>query len=200
MNNGTKLLSLTLCSSLLLAGCGNDEEELTEADVEAAAQEAAQEAQAETEQSVQDRLSTGFADMQKSAQEELNRAKAEVESNVKAEVEQRLAEQKEQLVTQFEASNSALRKQVDALTAQYEQLKPKLPESVQQPFQEKLPELNATVNNLESLVNQFSPDSMAQIEDFKNRYQNELATAKQLYNELVKAMANTEFGKLLPKF
>ena len=64
---------------------------------------------------------------------------------------------------------------------------------------EKLPELATNIDSVESLVSQFSPTTLDQIETFKTKYEKEIGLAKTVADELMKLLANTEVGNALKK-
>lgn len=197
MKTGIKSLSIAASAVIFFSGCSKEEEQpaLTEADVNEAAQEAAQEAQAESDQKLGDKLASGFADIKKSSEDEIAKAKEEMQ----AEFDSKLAAQKEALIAEFEKNNQALSDQVEALSSQYSKVEDDLPENVASSFQEKLPQLKSSVQNLQTLVARFSPESMEQLQEFQTKYQKEFATAKEIGQQLMQMLNTSNTGASLPQ-
>lgn len=210
MKPTTTLATLALAlAALAVSGCSKKEEQpqMTEADVKAAADNAAASSQAETEKKLDEKLASGFAEMKEDSEAQVAAAKADMEAKLaeekaqmQAEMEAKLAEQSAALKEQFEASNQALRTQLDSLTSKYNSVKDKLPEDVVNTVSTKLPELQGSVATLEGLASKFDPDSMQQLEEFKTKYQDELATAKKIADELLKLVGSAGLESLIPKF
>lgn len=198
MNTTTKILALTLAGSLALTGCSK-KEELTEADVQAAADKAAQEAVAASDKRNDDKLASAQAD----ANAKLASAKAEADAKLeaaKAEMEAKLAEQSKALKAQFESSNAALKTQFESLKDKYDSIKSKLPEATVEKISAKLPELASSLGNLEGIANKFSPSSLEQLKELQTKYESELAVAKKVADEVLKLLGKGSLESLIPKF
>lgn len=199
MTNFTKTLATSLATILLLAGCADKKPEITEADVKAAAENAANDAQAESDKNLESKLAAGLKDIKAESKASLDKAKGQLESKMKTELTEKLAAQKEVLTKKFTASNSALRSQIESLTKKFSSIKAKLPESIVKPLTQKLPQLNTSIDSLESLVSKFDPSTLEQVAEFKNKYEKELAIAKKVSDEVMKLLADTKIGDMLKK-
>lgn len=202
MNTISKILSLTALSGLVLTGCSK-KEEITEADVQAAADKAATDAVAASEKKNDDKL----AAMKAESEQKLADAKAEMEGKLadekaalKKEMEAKLASQTQALKEQFAASNSALKSQFNSLKEKYESVKSKLPEDTVKSVSAKLPELASSLGNLESITNKFNPSSLEQLNELKTKYESELAVAKKIADEVLKLLGKGSLESMLPKF
>ncbi|EDY84122.1 hypothetical protein VDG1235_3752 [Verrucomicrobiia bacterium DG1235] len=215
MTNTSKILSLALISSLVFSGCSKKEEapQVTEADVQAAADAAAKEAtdaaaasQAESEKKMEDKLASGLASIQKESDSKLADAKADMEAKMAAEKEKmkeemaaKLAEETKALKNQFLASNASLKSQFDSLKEKYESVKDKLPDNVVETVSAKLPELASSLGNLESITSKFNPSSLEQLKELQTKYQSELALAKKVADEVLKLLGKGSLESMLPK-
>ncbi len=198
MNTPTKILALALLSSAALTGCSK-KEEITEADVQAAADKAAQEAVAASEQKNDSKL----ADAQAEADKKLAAAKAESDAKLaeaKTEMEAKLAAETKALKDQFESSNATLRSQYESLKEKYDSVKDKLPKDTAEKVSAKLPELASSLGNLESIANKFSPSSVEQFNEIKTKYADELEVAKNVADEILKLLGKGSLESMLPKF
>lgn len=202
MKKGPTLIALSLLTLFAIAGCSDKEEQpqVTEAEVEAAADAAAKEAaassQGESDQKVSDCITAGMAEVRADMEAKLDEEKAKLEG----ELSEQLAQQAATLKQQYAASNRSLRAQVDSLTEKYNAHKDKLPEEITEPFEQKLPQLESSISQLEQLVAQFSPNSLEQLERFKTRYSAELEVARQVGDELLALLGKSSYTELLPKF
>ena len=201
MKKISKTLSFTLFSSLLLTACSN-KEEITEADVQAAADKAAQEAVAASEKKNDDKL----AAMQAESDKKIADAKAEMEgkladekAKLQKEMEAKLASETEALKKQFTSSNAALKKQFESLKEKYDSVKSKLPEDVVSQVSAKLPDLASSLGNLESITSKFNPSSLEQLKELQSKYSDELAVAKKLADEVLKLLGKGSLESMLPK-
>lgn len=213
MTNTSKILTLALASSLVFAGCSK-KDEITEADVQAAADAAAQDAkdtaaanQAASDKKMEDKLASGLASLKKESDSQLADAKAEMEAKLadeKAKMEEQMnakieAESKA-LKEQFTASTAALKNQYESLKDKYNSVKDKLPEDTVQQISAKLPELASSIGSLESLTEKYSPGSLEQIKEFQTKYESELAVAKKVADEVLKMMGKGTLDSMMPKF
>lgn len=209
MNKPTKIFALALAGSIALSGCSK-KEELTEADVQAAADKAAQQAVAASDKKTDDKLAAAqkdadakLASAKADAAAKLAAAQADSEAKLneaKAEMEAKLATQTKALKEQFQSSNAALKSQFDSLKEKYESVKDKLPEATVQSISAKLPELASSLGNLESIANKFSPGSLDQLKELQTKYESELAVAKKLADEVLKLLGKGSLESMLPKF
>lgn len=219
MNSMTKILSLTLASSLLLTACSK-KEEITEADVEAAASKAAQEAAAASDKKTDDKLAAMASDAESKlaaskadAEAKLASAKADADAKLaaakadseaklneaKAEMEAKLAAETKALKEQFQSSNAALKSQFESLKEKYESIKDKLPEDTVAQISAKLPELASSLGGLESIANKFSPGSLDQLKELQSKYETELGVAKKVADEILKLLGKGSLESMMPK-
>lgn len=202
MKKISKILTLTALSSLLFTACSK-KEEITEADVQAAADKAAQEAVAASEQKNDDKLAAMKAESDKKladAKAEMDAKLADEKAKLQAEMEAKLASETEALKKQFTASNEALRTQFESLKEKYESAKDKLPEDIVSQVSAKLPDLSSSLGSLESIANKFNPSSLEQLSELSAKYEKELAIAKNIADEILKLLGKGSLESMLPKF
>ncbi len=209
MNTTTKILALALFSSAALVGCSK-KEEITEADVQAAADKAAQEAVAASEKKNDDKLAAAqaandskLAQAKADSEAKLAQAKADSDAKLaeaKAEMKAQLAAETKSLKEQFQSSNNALKTQYESLKEKYESIKDKLPEDTVAAISAKLPELASSLGSLESIANKFSPDSLEQLKELQTKYADELTVAKKVADEILKLLGKGSLESMLPKF
>lgn len=202
MNTTTKFLALALLSGAALSGCSK-KEEITEADVQAAADKAAQEAVAASEKKNDDKLAAAQADAAAklaAAKADSDKKLAAAQAEMKAEMEAKLAAETKVLKEQFASSNAALKSQFDSLKEKYNSIKDKLPEDTAAAVSAKLPELASSLGSLETIANKFSPSSVEQLNELKSKYETELAVAKKVADEILKLLGKGSLESMLPKF
>ncbi|MBK1876751.1 hypothetical protein [Pelagicoccus mobilis] len=186
MNSISKILTFTALGSIALTGCSK-KEEITEADVQAAADKAAQEAVAASEKKNDDKMAAMKAESDKKL------------ADAKAEMEAKLAAETKLLKEQFTASNAALRKQYDSLKSKYDSVKSKLPEDIVSQVSSTLPDLANSLGNLESIANTFTPSTLEQLNELKTKYEKELAVAKGIADQILKMLGKGSLESMLPK-
>lgn len=198
MNTTTKIFALALLSSAALTGCSK-KDELTEADVQAAADKAAQEAVAASDKKNDDKLAAAKAD----AEAKIAAAKADSDAKLdaaKKEMEAKLASETKALKEQFQSSNAALKTQFDSLKEKYDSIKSKLPEDTVEKVSAKLPELASSLGSLETIADKFNPSSLEQLKELKTKYESELAIAKKVADEVLKLLGKGSLESMIPKF
>lgn len=200
MNTLPKILALSIAAAALTA-C-SQKEEISEADVQAAADKAAKEAVAASEKQNEDKIAALQADSDKKiadAKAEMEGKLADEKAKLQQEMEAKLAQESEALKKQFTASNAALKSQFESLKEKYESAKDKLPEDIVSQVSAKLPELSSSLGNLEGLASKFNPTSLEQLSELKTKYEKELAVAKKIADEVLKLLGKGSLESMLPK-
>ena len=192
-----KLLSISLVASLLLAGCGGKKEEPPVIQEPAKADQSDVDALKSESSKMKDQLNSlvSKTDSLKSENEALKQQTA----NLTAQAEE-LKAQSAAYLKQIQSSNSALESQIQSLKSKYESVKEKLPESIVEPIEAKLPELDLSMSNLKSIANSYSPETVEQLETLQKKYAKELEIAKTVTDEILKLMGKGSLQELIPKF
>ncbi|MBC2606448.1 hypothetical protein [Pelagicoccus albus] len=129
MKNPTTILTLALTGILALSGCSK-KDEVTEADVQAAAAEvkaSAAAAQAESEKKMEDKLAAGLASIKEESDNKLAAAQEQMDSKLaeeKAAMEEKMADEKAEMEAKLEEEKAALKAEMEEkLAAETESLK-----------------------------------------------------------------------------
>lgn len=189
----------------LLAGCSNQTEK------DAAAAEKAAEAKAQDEK-IESGLSKGLADLTKSVDSKLEDQKAEMEAKLKeqeananaqleaqkAELQAEFNQQKEALLAQFSEQTSGLKDQFEGFKSQYSKVKSALSDETVQSLDSTIPAIDLSIENLTKIANKYSPETMAQLESFKQEYASEFETAQKLIKDGLAALKSANIK--MPSF
>lgn len=192
MNTMKKILPLALCSTLFFAACSK-KEDVTQEDVDAAVANA----DAKNQEKLDEMQSDNEAALAAQAAE-MDESLAAQQEMMDEKLKGQLAKQANDLRAEFETSNSELKAQLESLTKKYNALEDKLPEEVVETVSAKLPELQGSLSNLETLTNEFSPSSLEQLNEFKTKYQKELSAAKNIADELLGLFGKNSLSDLMP--
>ena len=137
------------------------------------------------------------ATMAAKLEEEKAAAEAKIEeekSNLTAE----FTKQKDALMAQYAKQSSALSSQFGGLKSSYQKLKSALPEDTVNSLEAKIPEIDLSLEGLKNLTNKYSPETMEQLNSFKDKYSSELATTQKLMNEGLALMKKSDIK--IPSF
>jgi len=147
-----------------------------------------------------DELASGLASMQKQAQDKIAAAQEKADeqaAQLKAEVSAALAEQRQQLLSQMNANTSSLANQMTGLNDKYESLKGSLPDEVLKVVKEQIPDLETSINKLKEMAAKFDPNSIEELNNFKQKYQKEYEVAVNLMKKASELL--TSSGVNMPK-
>ena len=147
-----------------------------------AADNAAKREQETEHKEINSTVANGIADAQKSIDQS--------QKNLKAELEKR----KSELISRFESSNQELVSRIASLKTQYEELSASLPKDVAEQLDEKVILIVSSLQSLQNLVKDFSPNSIEQIADFKSEYEKEFAKAKDLVDQALKLLESKDIS------
>ena len=105
-----------------------------------------------------------------------------------------LEKQKSELISKFESSNRELALRIASLKSQYEKLSASLPKETAKKLDEKLVLIVSSLQSLQNLVKDFSPNSVEQITEFESEYEEELAKAKDLVDQALKLLETKDIS------
>jgi len=208
-------LTIALAGLLALSACSKKEEPaITESDVKAAAEAAAAKATAESDAKTDAKLeqlkaeSENALDAKKAAMEKKlaeQKAKMEAErAREQAAMEEKMVAQltaeSESMRTQFSKQNEALKKQLDSITKKYNSLKAELPEDTKSMVNEMLPELETKLSGLDTLIATYSPVTIEELMSFQSEYKNEIDTAKNIADEILKILGQGSVEEVMSGF
>jgi len=186
-----KSVSILVASLLLFAGCSDSSNDSV------SASDMAKEAD---NSASKDELASGLASMQKQAQDKIAAAQEKADeqaAQLKAEVSAALAEQRQQLLSQMNANTSSLANQMTGLNDKYESLKGSLPDEVLKVVKEQIPDLETSINKLKEMAAKFDPNSIEELNNFKQKYQKEYEVAVNLMKKASELL--TSSGVNMPK-
>ena len=135
-----------------------------------------------THEEIKSTITNGIADPQKSIDQSRKDLMADLEK------------QKTELISEFESSNRELIAQVVSLKSQYEKLGASLPKEAAEQLDEKISLIVSSLQSLQILVENFSPNSVDQIAEFKSEYEKAFAMAKDLVNQALKLLESKEIS------
>lgn len=216
------LISAALAAALL-SGCSNKaEEEAVAAEKAAEAEAQSEELKSSLSKGISDLgksadklksdLNSKISDQEKAVDSKLEEQKAEMEAKLedqkaemdakledqKAELKAEFAKQTEALVAQYSKQTSGITDQFEGLKSKYQAAKAALPEDTVQTLDAKIPQIDLSLNGLTQLVNKFSPETMEQVDSFKQEYASEFETAQKLIAEGLAVLK--EGGIKMPSF
>lgn len=201
MNSGIKALSISLIAALFSVGCSQKKEEppvIQEAPKADQAEVDALKSESSEMKSQLNKLTSSFqkeTDSLKSENEALKQQTAALQAQT-----EELKAQSASLLSQIKSSNTALEDQIASLKSKYESAKSKLPASIVEPIEAKLPELDLSMSKLKELANSYSPETMAQVEAFQVKYDKEIAAAKKITDEILALLGKGSLDQMMPKF
>ncbi len=147
-----------------------------------------------------DDLASGLASTQKKAEDQIANVQKkanEEAAKLKAEVSAALARQREDLLSEMTANTSQLTSQMSGLKEKYDSLKDSLPEEVLKVIKEQIPDLETSIGKLKDMIAKFDPDSIEELNTFKQKYQKEYEAALSLMKKASALLENS--GVNVPK-